>query len=71
MAAEGEGEEEILGSIAVHHLGRDRFGVRIRGHELVSDQPREDGGEDTGPTPTELFIAGLAACVGGLRGPLP
>jgi uncharacterized OsmC-like protein len=37
--------------------------VRVRGHELVVDQPVEDGGEDAGPTPTELFVAGLASCV--------
>jgi uncharacterized OsmC-like protein len=27
------------------------------------DQPASDGGEDTAPTPTELFIASLASCV--------
>jgi putative redox protein len=29
----------------------------------VTDQPRDAGGDDAGPTPTELFVAGLAACV--------
>ncbi len=47
----------------IEHEGGDRYRVRIRGHELVVDQPREDGGEDAGPTPTELFVAGLASCV--------
>jgi putative redox protein len=50
--------------IVVSHLGRDRLQIRVGEFELVSDQPVEDGGEDTGPTPTELFVAGLAACVG-------
>ncbi|HEX5336001.1 MAG TPA: OsmC family protein [Propionicimonas sp.] len=27
------------------------------------DQPVKDGGDDTAPTPTELFIASLASCV--------
>jgi uncharacterized OsmC-like protein len=45
-----------------HHEG-DRYTVRIRGHELVTDQPVDAGGDDAGPTPTELFVAGLAACV--------
>jgi putative redox protein len=38
--------------------------IRIRGHDLVSDQPIDAGGDDAGPTPTELFVAGLAACAG-------
>ena len=43
--------------------GGDRYRVEIRAHEIVVDQPFDDGGEDTGPTPTELFVSGLAACV--------
>jgi len=53
-------EMELL----VRHAGGDRFSIRVRGHELVVDQPLADGGEDGGPTPTELFVASLAACVG-------
>jgi putative redox protein len=49
--------------ITVTHAGRDRLRIEVRGHELFADQPVEDGGEDTAPTPTELFLAGLAACV--------
>lgn len=51
-------------SILVNYRNRDRFRLRIRGHELVVDQPRDAGGDDMGPTPTELFMAGLAGCVG-------
>ncbi len=50
-------------AITVRHLGQDRLLVRVRGHELLADQPVEEGGGDTAPTPTELFLAGLAACV--------
>lgn len=42
----------------------DRFQATVRGHRLVIDQPVSHGGTDTGPTPTELFVAGLASCVG-------
>lgn len=42
----------------------DRLRVSIRDHEVFTDQPQVDGGGDTAPTPTELFLAGLAACVG-------
>ena len=47
----------------VRHLGGDRFAIDVRGHEIIVDQPVDDGGQDTAPTPTELFVAGLASCV--------
>lgn len=50
--------------IRVRHLEGDRFHVRVGGHALVVDQPDEAGGTDAGPTPTELFAASLAGCVG-------
>lgn len=53
-----------MADILVRHEQGDRFRVAIRGHGLVVDQPVNDGGTDAGPTPTELFVAGLASCVG-------
>jgi putative redox protein len=53
-----------MAELQVHHEGGDRFTARIRGHEVVFDQPAEQGGDDAGPTPTEVFAASLAACVG-------
>lgn len=50
--------------ITVTHVRGDRMAIRIRGHHLVTDQPTDAGGDDAGPTPTELFVAGLASCVG-------
>ena len=49
--------------ITVNYEDGDRLRVEIRGHELNTDQPHQDGGGDTAPTPTELFLGGLAACV--------
>ena len=49
--------------ITVAHEEGDRLRVSIRGHEVFTDQPQEDGGGDTAPTPTELFVAGLGACI--------
>lgn len=49
--------------LRVRHVGGDRFAIEVRGHELTVDQPVNAGGEDTAPTPTELFVAGLASCV--------
>jgi uncharacterized OsmC-like protein/LmbE family N-acetylglucosaminyl deacetylase len=48
----------------VRHDDGDRFTIAIRGHEVVVDQPVAIGGDDLGPTPTELFVASLASCVG-------
>ena len=47
----------------VAHNGGDRFSIAIRGHLILVDQPESDGGSDTGPSPTELFVASLASCV--------
>ena len=47
----------------VEHRGGDKFDINIRGHVVRVDQPVKDGGDDTAPTPTELFIASLASCV--------
>ncbi len=50
-------------TIRVGHLEGDRFEIAVRGHTLTVDQPVEDGGRDTAPTPTELFVASLASCI--------
>jgi len=49
--------------LTVTSLRGDQHRITIRGHELLVDQPLADGGGDTGPTPTELFVASLASCV--------
>ncbi len=36
--------------------------VRVREHQLLADEPVEDGGEDAGPSPQELLAASLASC---------
>ena len=53
----------MSGTVQVSHLGNDRFEIRVRQHRLQVDQPLSDGGDDTAPPPTELFISSLAACV--------
>lgn len=53
----------MAGVLRVTHLGGDRFEVGVRDHRLLVDQPVADGGEDSAPTPTELFVSGLASCV--------
>lgn len=43
------------GGYSCRVLVRNRF-------ELRADEPPEEGGADTGPAPTELLLASLAAC---------
>lgn len=52
-----------IGAVA-RHTGSGLFPhrVAIRNHHVAVDEPREHGGEDTGPDPTELLAAALASC---------
>ncbi|MGP8253285.1 MAG: OsmC family protein [Terracidiphilus sp.] len=48
--------------IRVSQIEGVRFSVKARSHELVSDQPAENGGKDTGMTPPELLLGALGSC---------
>ena len=50
--------------VRVEHKEGDLFEIDVRQHLLFTDQPVSDGGADAAPTPTELFVASLASCVG-------
>jgi putative redox protein len=50
-------------TMRVRHLGDAQFVVSTREHELILDRPFESAGGNSGPTPTELFVASLAACI--------
>ena len=41
---------------------RLRQQVKVRGHELSADEPKDQGGEDSAPSPQELLAASLASC---------
>ena len=45
-----------------HQTGRSAS-IAVGSHQVTVDQPVREGGEDLGPTPTQLFVASLAACV--------
>lgn len=36
--------------------------IQIRQHNLIADEPLEEGGNDTGATPMELLAGALASC---------
>ncbi len=50
-------------TMCVQWRADDRFDIQVREHRITVDQPVAVGGVDAGPTPTELFVAGLASCV--------
>jgi uncharacterized OsmC-like protein len=36
--------------------------VKTGDHEIIVDEPESSGGTDTGPQPTDLFLASIASC---------
>ena len=57
-ASAGDGQ-----GMDVRFVAGEAYEVAVRGHRLVVDQPADAGGQDSAPTPTELFVASLATCV--------
>lgn len=41
-----------------------KFGIRIRNHSFCSDMSVKDGGRDEAPSPAELLVSSLGACIG-------
>ncbi len=60
-AVEGEAGDF---AVTVTETGPGRFTQRITAgrHVLGADEPEAYGGDDTGPTPYDLLLAGLGAC---------
>jgi len=50
--------------IKVKYLGDEKFSAETRGHTVMTDQPIEKGGSDTGMTPPELLASSLGTCIG-------
>lgn len=48
--------------VNVKLLGDVKFEIGARSHTVMSDQPQENGGQDEGMTPPELFLASLGSC---------
>ena len=51
-------------TVVVQETGQGRFTQRIAAgrHGLRADEPEAVGGNNTGPTPYDLLLAGLGAC---------
>lgn len=48
--------------IPVRMSGGRTVAAFVGGHEIVTDQPVEQGGNDSAPAPSDLFLASLATC---------
>lgn len=44
--------------------GNRRVNAQVGKHVVMTDQPTDNGGEDTAPTPFALFLASLGTCAG-------
>jgi ribosomal protein S12 methylthiotransferase accessory factor len=50
--------------IVVRLTGGRRVEAELDGHRVLTDQARSNGGEDTAPSPFQVFLASLGACAG-------
>ena len=50
--------------ILVDFPGGSRVNAQIGAHTVRTDQPNENGGEDTAPSPFEMFLGSMATCAG-------
>ena len=51
-------------SVHVQWMGQYRTTINIRGvHQFDGDETPEYGGNDSGPMPTEFFLASVASCL--------
>lgn len=44
--------------------GGVRVDAQFKGFEIATDQPERNGGQDTAPSPFDLFLASLGTCAG-------
>ncbi|HQR10694.1 MAG TPA: OsmC family protein [Casimicrobiaceae bacterium] len=56
------GEQAMQISVTRDRTGKMRHVVRVRQHLLNVDEAESLGGEDTGPSPHDLYDAALGAC---------
>jgi ribosomal protein S12 methylthiotransferase accessory factor len=50
--------------ITVGFTGGKKVAARFDGHTVLTDQPVDNGGEGSAPSPFDLFLASLATCAG-------
>ena len=50
--------------IKVSFAGGKKINAEVNGKTIYTDQPRDEGGENTAPAPFEYLLASLATCAG-------
>ena len=50
--------------LTIRYRGNKKFEANARGHLVITDQPFDENGRNSGMTPPELFLSALGACVG-------
>jgi putative redox protein len=50
--------------VIIRHLGNVQFEASTRGHQVICDQPPDNGGSDRGMTPPEFLLVSLGTCAG-------
>lgn len=53
-----------MSEIEITFSGKTKIDAKIGNHIIKTDQPINQGGEDTAPSPYELFLASLGTCAG-------
>jgi uncharacterized OsmC-like protein len=48
----------------INFAGNKKVDAHFRGFTLKSDQPVADGGDNTAPSPLEIFLASIGMCAG-------
>ena len=51
-------------SMEIHFPGGKKVSSDYKGFTIQTDQGKEDGGDNSAPTPSDLFFAALGACMG-------
>jgi ribosomal protein S12 methylthiotransferase accessory factor len=51
-------------SVEIELAGRRSVSASVNGHLIWTDQPLENGGDDSAPSPFDLFAASIGACAG-------
>ncbi|MBI5208443.1 MAG: OsmC family protein [Elusimicrobia bacterium] len=50
--------------MTISFKGGRKVAAGFDGHTLMTDQPKESGGDGSAPSPFELFLASLGTCAG-------
>lgn len=49
--------------VIAHRVEKFQTDIRMGEHRLTADEPREAGGQGSGPDPYDLLLASLGACI--------